>query len=152
MESLRHDIRVGIRGLRRNRTLTVSVVATLALAIGAGVATFALAQAALITPPPFPESHRIALLFTTRVEPGRSPERRRWSYQRFRLLERSLTTVTHVASYGLASVNLSGTGRAGGDPDTAEPVQGEGVGGESVHVRTMPPEGGAFKPRDTGNS
>jgi len=129
MESLFHDIRVGMRALRRNRTLTASVVSTLALAIGAGVATFALAQAALITPPPFAEAHRLALLYTTRVEPGRSPERRRWSYQRFRLLERSLTTVRHVASYGLASVNLSGTGRTGGDPAGAEPVQGEVVGG-----------------------
>jgi len=145
MESLLHDIRVGVRGLRRNRTLTVSVVSTLALAIGAGVATFALAQAALITPPPFREPHRLALIYTTRVESGRSPERRRWSYQRFRLLERSLTTVTHVGSYGLASVNLSGMARAGGEPATAEPVEGEVVGGSYFAVLgTRPARGRSF--------
>ncbi|HEX6049600.1 MAG TPA: ABC transporter permease [Gemmatimonadaceae bacterium] len=128
MKSVLYDVRVGVRVLRRNPTTTASVVATLALAIGAGVSTFALAQAALIAPPPFPESERLAMVFTTRVAPGRSPQRFRWSYQRFRLLERSLTTAAHVGSYGLASVNLSGRG-PGGEPVAAEPVRAEPVGG-----------------------
>ena len=128
MKSVLYDVRVGVRVLRRNPTTTAAVVGTLALAIGAGVSTFALAQAALITPPPFPEPERIVVVFTTRVAPGDSPRRLRWSYPRFRLLQSSLTTAEHVGSYGLASVNLSGRG-AGGEPLTPEPVRAEPVGG-----------------------
>jgi putative ABC transport system permease protein len=98
-------------------------VATLALAIGAGVATFAVAEAALITPPPFPEPERLAILFTTHTEPTRGTERLRWSFARFRMLERSLTTVSGIADYGLSSVNLAGT-------TDAEPVQAEVVAGD----------------------
>src|SRR5688572_8243211 len=122
MEALRIDLRHAVRVLLRSRTLAACVVITLALAIGAGVATFAVAEAALITPPPFPEPHRLAILYTTHTQPSRGTERLRWSYQRFRLLERSLTTTSAVASYGLASINLAGT-------TDAEPVRAEIVGG-----------------------
>src|SRR5215467_1305686 len=99
------DLRFALRVLRRKQTLSISVIATLALAIGAGVATFAIAKAALITPPPFPEPDRLVMLFTTHTEPARGTERYRWSYPRFRLLEKSLTTTSSIADYGLASVN-----------------------------------------------
>ena len=116
------DLRLAFRLLRRNRTLAVSVITTLALAIGAGVATFAIAEAALITPPPFPEPDRLAMLFTTHTEPARGTERYRWSYPRFRLLEKSLTTTSSIGDYGLASVNLAGQ-------TDAEPISSEIVAG-----------------------
>src|SRR6476660_8242761 len=108
MTELTADLRLALRLLRRHRTRTISVITTLALAIGAGVATFAIAEAALITPPPFPEPHRLAMLFTTHTEPTRGTERYRWSYARFRMLEKSLTSVSSIADYGLSSVNLAG--------------------------------------------
>ena len=129
MKFLPQDVRIAARVLLRNPALTVSVVGTLALAIGAGVSTFALAQAALITPPPFPESDRLAILYTTRLEPGRGPEQLRWSYPRFLLLQRALSTAAHVGSYGLASVSLSGKAASGSEPASAEPVSAEVVGG-----------------------
>ena len=116
------DLRLAFRLLRRNRTLTISVITTLALAIGAGVATFAIAEAALIAPPPFPEPDRLVMLFTTHTEPARGTERYRWSYPRFRLLEKSLTTASSIGDYGLASVNLAGQ-------MDAEPVSSEIVAG-----------------------
>ena len=116
------DLRLALRLLRRNRTLGISVITTLALAIGAGVATFAIAEAALITPPPFPEPDRLAMLFTTHTEPARGTERYRWSYPRFRLLEKSLTTTSSIGDYGLASVNLAGQ-------TDAEPIGAEIVAG-----------------------
>ena len=122
MESVFADIRLAMRVLRRSRVLAASIVVTLGLAIGAGVATFAIAEAALITPPPFPEPGRLALLYTTYTEPARGTQRLRWSYPRFRLLERSLTTTSSIGSYGLASVNVAGT-------SDAEPVHAEVVGG-----------------------
>ena len=122
METLITDVRLAIRVLRRSRVLAVSIIVTLGLAIGAGVSTFAIAEAALITPPPFREPHRLALLYTTYTEPARGTQRLRWSYPRFRLLERSLTTTTSVASYGPGSVNLAGS-------TDAEPVNAEVIGG-----------------------
>jgi putative ABC transport system permease protein len=122
MESLIADIRLAIRVLRRSPALAGSIIITLALAIGAGVSTFAVAEAALITPPPFPAPDRIALIYTTHTTPARGTTRLRWSYPRFRLLERSLTSATSIGSYGLASVNLAGT-------TDAEPVNAEVVGG-----------------------
>ena len=123
MRDLPADLRLAIRVLRRNATLSLSVIATLALAIGAGVATFAVAEAALITLPPFREPERLAILFTTHTEPARGTERRRWSYARFRALERSLTTAERIGDFGLASVNLAGA-------TEAEPVRGEIVAGD----------------------
>ena len=131
MDGLLADLRLTFRGFRRNRTLSLSIVTTLGLAIGAGVATFAIAEAALITPPPFPEPDRLAMVYTTHTEPTRGTERYRWSYPRFRLLERSLTTTTAVGAYGPASINLAGT-------TDAEPVRAEVVTGgyfEALGVR-----------------
>ena len=122
MDSLIADIRLATRVLRRSRTLAASIVITLALAIGAAVSTFAVAEAALITPPPFPEPQRLALIYTTHTTPVRGTRQMRWSYPRFRLLERSLATTSSIASYGPASINLAGT-------TAAEPIRAEVVGG-----------------------
>ena len=123
MHDLTADLRLAGRVLRRNATLSLSVVATLALAIGAGVATFAVAEAALITPPPFRDPERLAILFTTRADPARGTQRLRWSFERFRMLERSLTTAEHIGDFGLAGVNLAGN-------TEAEPVRAEVVAGD----------------------
>jgi putative ABC transport system permease protein len=122
MASLLTDLRLALRGFHRNRTLALSIIATLALAIGAGVATFAIAEAAIITPPPFPEPDRLAMVYTTHREPSRGTERYRWSYPRFRMLARSLTTTAAIGSYGPASINLAGETDA--EPATAEVVGG----------------------------
>ena len=133
MTELASDLRLASRVFRRNRTLAVSVIATLGIAIGAGVAVFAVAEAALITPPPFPQADRLAMLFTTHTEPRQGTERYRWSYPRFRMLERSLTTTTSIASYGPASVNLAGQ-------NDAEPIRAEVVAGDyfgTLGARTL---------------
>src|SRR6185436_3214449 len=121
--------------LRRNRTLSVSVVGTLALALGAGVATFAIAEAALITPPPFPEPDRLAMLYTTHTEPARGTERVRWSYRRFRMLENTIQGATAIAGYGLSNINLAGT-------SDAEPVQAEVVAGRYFTTLDVQPARG----------
>ena len=122
MTELTSDLRLAFRVLRRSRTLTLSVVTTLAIAIGASVTIFAIAKAALITPPPFAEADRLAILFTTHTDPNRGTQRYRWSYARFRMLERSLGTTSSIASYGPASVNLAGQ-------TDAEPIRSEIVAG-----------------------
>jgi putative ABC transport system permease protein len=123
MTELGPDLRLAIRVLRRNRTLTLSVIGTLALAIGAGIATFGIAEAVLITPPPFPEANRLAILFTTHTDSKRGTERYRWSYARFRMLSRSLTSTASIGAYGFASVTL--TGQTDAEPIVAEIVSGD---------------------------
>jgi putative ABC transport system permease protein len=61
LEDLRNDVRFAIRQLRRAPGFTLVAALTLALGIGANSAIFALADATLLRPFPFPESDRLVL-------------------------------------------------------------------------------------------
>jgi predicted permease len=63
MDSLLHSLRLAFRSLRRVPALTLLVVATLALGVGATTSVYSVARAALFAPPPFPESDRLALVW-----------------------------------------------------------------------------------------
>jgi putative ABC transport system permease protein len=58
---LRNDVRFAIRQLRRAPGFTLVAALTLALGIGANSAIFALADATLLRPFPFPESDRLVM-------------------------------------------------------------------------------------------
>ncbi|MGH7581521.1 MAG: ABC transporter permease, partial [Gemmatimonadales bacterium] len=60
-----HDIRLAIRSLRKSPGLTVSVVLTLALCIGATTAIFSVVYAVLFRPLPFENPAEIQLVRTT---------------------------------------------------------------------------------------
>jgi putative ABC transport system permease protein len=62
MESLRHDIRLAARALRRAPAFALAALITLALGIGATTAIFSVVDAVLLEPPPYPEPHRILAL------------------------------------------------------------------------------------------
>jgi putative ABC transport system permease protein len=57
------DLRYAARTLRRQRGFTAAAVLTLALGIGANGAIFALVDATLLRPLPFPEPDRLAMLW-----------------------------------------------------------------------------------------
>ena len=62
------DVRFGFRMLRRNPGFSFIAVFTLALGIGATSAVFCLIQGVLLTPPPYPNPDRVALIQSARLD------------------------------------------------------------------------------------
>ena len=58
-----HDIRYAIRTLRRSAGLTLVIVASLAIGIGANTAIFSVVNALLLKPLPYPDADRLAVLW-----------------------------------------------------------------------------------------
>lgn len=65
MESLRQDIRFGIRQLRKARGFTVVAILTLALGIGANTAIFTVVNTIFLHPLPVSDPDRLMAIFTT---------------------------------------------------------------------------------------
>ncbi len=62
--ALANDARFAIRQLRKNPGLTLIVLATLGLCIGANTAIYSVLDAVLLRPLPYPEPERLALVIT----------------------------------------------------------------------------------------
>ncbi len=62
MATVAHDIRVGIRGLRRHWMINLVAAASLALALAGNTTVFSLVNAVLYRPLPYPAAHRIVLM------------------------------------------------------------------------------------------
>src|SRR5262249_38793615 len=58
-----HDMRYAVRMLSRNAGLTLVIIASLAIGIGANTAIFSVVNALLIKPLPYPYSERLAMLW-----------------------------------------------------------------------------------------
>jgi putative ABC transport system permease protein len=63
LEELRHDLTFSLRQLRRSPAFTLVAATTLALGIGANSAIFALVDAALLRPLPFPDPDRLVMVW-----------------------------------------------------------------------------------------
>jgi ABC-type antimicrobial peptide transport system permease subunit len=73
IEELRDDLRFAIRQLRRAPAFTAVVALTLALGIGANAAIFALVDATLLRPLPFPNPDRLVMMFERSDRSARGP-------------------------------------------------------------------------------
>ncbi|OLC51633.1 MAG: hypothetical protein AUH43_02085 [Acidobacteria bacterium 13_1_40CM_65_14] len=62
MQTIGHDIRYGLRGLRKQPSFTVLAVLTLAIGIGAATTIFSVIQNVLLDPFPYTDAHRVAMI------------------------------------------------------------------------------------------
>jgi len=70
MNSIRQDIRFGIRMLMKNRLASLVCIVALALGIGANTVMFSMAEAFLVHPVPFENADRIVALVDSRPHQG----------------------------------------------------------------------------------
>ena len=68
MDTVRHDLVLAFRSIRKNPAYTIVTILTLALGIGANSAIFSVVNGVLLKPLPYPEPGR--LLFITSQFPG----------------------------------------------------------------------------------
>jgi putative ABC transport system permease protein len=96
--------------LLRAPALSLGVIATLAVGVGALTATFAALNAALLRQPPFRDAERLAVLKIVRDPIGEPPRQENWSYARYTLLGESQRSFSQVAIFSGPSLTLSGAG------------------------------------------
>ncbi len=127
LDELLRDIRYALWSLRRTPAFTAVAVLTLALGIATSTTVFSLVDAAMFRPPPFPEPDRLMLLNITQRTPAEGELRLRWSWPRFRLLERSVHSFEGVASSSNVVVTIT-------DVDDPEPLAVEIVSSRYLSV------------------
>src|SRR3712207_5937840 len=106
MDTLLKDLRFAARSLRKQPAFTATVVATLALAIGASTAIFSVVEATLLRSLPFRETSRVAFLSGV-AGPQRAV--RGGSYIEVKDWARLNRTFENVAIYDETSLNLRTT-------------------------------------------
>jgi hypothetical protein len=95
METLLQDIKFGVRMLLKSPSLSIVATIALALGIGANTAIFSVVNAVLLRPLPFPDSGKLVALFEADAEKGRV--RGSHSYPNFFDLRSQATTFDKVA-------------------------------------------------------
>ena len=70
VESFAQDVRYAARSLRRTPAVSVAVILTLALGVGANTTMFSVVNAVMLRPLPYRDANRIALLWTDDVKRG----------------------------------------------------------------------------------
>ncbi len=70
LESLRHDLKVALRGLARDRGFAAAALFTFALCLGANVALFAVVNAVILRPLPYPNPGELVTVYNTYPKAG----------------------------------------------------------------------------------
>jgi len=143
METLLHDLRFGVRMLRKAPGFTIVAVIVLALGIGANTAIFSVVNAILLRPLPFQDPERLVQVW--HVPPPRSfPGMSRFSVSPANYLdwEKQSHVFKSMAIYGYSNYSLAGTG----DPES---VTGIRVSPEFFSIlRVQPMVGRIFLPEE----
>jgi predicted permease len=103
------DAMYALRGWRRNPLFAAVLLATLAIAIGATSAVFALVYAVVFRPLPYPEADRLVQISGTQQSTGR---RTSVSPPDFFDLRKQTTALSDVAAYWTPTLRLSQAGSA----------------------------------------
>src|SRR6187549_3640437 len=106
METLIQDIKFGLRMLLKSPSLSIVATIALALGIGANTAIFSVVNAVLLRPLPFPASESLVALFETDTQRGGKYGSH--SYPNFFDLRSQNTVFEHVAAYHGADFVMTG--------------------------------------------
>ncbi len=108
MDELGRDVRFAARLLRKSPPFTVTALLTLALCLGANLTIFAVVDAILVRPLPFPEADRLVTIFNTYPKAG--VERDGSSFTNYYERRGKVGAFRSVSIYGLgtAVVGLPG--------------------------------------------
>lgn len=142
MDNLLQDVRYGARILLRNPSFSAVVVIALALGIGGSTAIFTVVNAVLLRPLPYPESHRLMMVWEDH-RPRGGPEREWTSLPNFDDWREQGTAFERMAAFQDWGPTLT-TG--GGEP--------EGLSGLSVTqdmfavLGVEPASGRGFNPEE----
>src|SRR5260370_8645603 len=123
MEALGQNLKFAARHLRRNPGFTITVILTLALAIGANTAIFSMVNALMLKSLPYSHPERMGTIYTRITGSRASDERHKLNGEQWQLLRDNVPSLISAVS----SPRTSGVNLQGGSP----------VGPE--HVRRRPP-------------
>jgi putative ABC transport system permease protein len=114
------DLRFAVRMLRKQPGFSLIAVLTLALGIGATSAVFSLIQGVLLTPPPYREPNRLALVPAARSDGQAMANPRGWPAAQWQEWQRESKSFQGLAAYGWTFNFLI-------DNDGSESIQGMSV-------------------------
>ncbi len=108
MNTLLQDIRFGLRMLLKSPSISIVATIALALGIGANTAIFSVVNAVLLRPLPFPDPDSLVAVFETDTQRGLI--RGSHSYPNFFDLRTQNTVFEHVATYRSGDYIMTGRG------------------------------------------
>src|SRR5262249_20301992 len=93
------DLRFGVRMLFKQPGFAFIVALTLALGIGATSAVFSLIQGALLTPPPYQQPERLALISPVRTNGQLTPRPPDWAASQWKEWQTEAKSFDAIAAY-----------------------------------------------------
>ncbi len=108
MNTLLQDIRFGLRMLLKSPSVSIVATIALALGIGANTAIFSVVNAVLLRPLPFPDSDSLVALFETDLQRGL--QRGTHSYPNFFDIRTQNTVLERVSTYRSGDYIMTGQG------------------------------------------
>ncbi len=107
MEALGQNLKFAARQLRRNPGFTITVILTLALAIGANTAIFSMVNALMLKSLPYSHPERMGTIYTRITGSRASDERHKLNGEQWELLrDNVLSLISAVSSPRTSGVNL----------------------------------------------
>ena len=111
IEVIARDLRYAGRQLGKNRTFTITVVATLSLCIGANTAIYSIVDALFFKPLPYPDPSRLVLLSTVLSKGGAFDVDTSQDGFQWELVRDHASLLDSAVYSGAAGVNLVAAGR-----------------------------------------
>src|SRR5258707_9268248 len=133
MEALGQNLKLEARKLRRNPGFTITVILTLALAIGANTAIFSMVNALMLKSLPYSHPERMGTIYTRITGSRASDERHKLNGEQWELLRDNVPSlISAVSSPRTSGVNL----QAGSH---VEYVHGGGISAHYLDPPAGPP-------------